>query len=99
MPFSATVLLPSNGDPLSIEYGWPDGYKLVDTFMDEPDHRYHLAFFEPSSGAAKGKIIIKMDTIDPNGSELHSLSAIAVCGNKVVERDRKLVKDAVSEGP
>lgn len=80
-----------------MEYKWPEGYVLIADFMDEPGHRYHIAFFEEKPGAHGDTKEFEMVTIDHTRDGEHSLSAIAICGNKVLAKDRKMVKDGTSE--
>jgi len=82
-----------------VTYTWPDGFELVGEFMDSPGNRYHIAFFKASPSGAAGSKTFPIDTIDFKGDAEHSLSAIAILDNNVRARDRKLVRDGVSEGP
>jgi hypothetical protein len=92
----AKVIVPVDG-PITVEYTWPENYILVGEHMDEPGHRYHIAFFEEKMGSPQGSHKFEMTTIDHAGSGEHSLSAIAICANQVLAKDRKLVRDGTSE--
>ncbi|MBL7952714.1 MAG: hypothetical protein JNM62_13465 [Flavobacteriales bacterium] len=97
MSVFAEVVDPGNGNPVTIEYTWQEGFILVDSHMDTDWNRFHIAFFVASPGAKAGTRSFDSPT-DPKGYGEHSLIAIAVIGNKVVHKDRKLVKDLVGEG-
>ncbi|MBX2973219.1 MAG: hypothetical protein KF797_08960 [Flavobacteriales bacterium] len=98
MDIKATVHDPENGEKVELRYSWSDGYLLVDDHTDTEWNRFHIAFFVESPEGKAGSRSFPAPT-NPQGDGAHSLLAIAVCGNKVVSKDRKLVRDVKSEQP
>ena len=93
MPSNVTILQPVDGETVKVKYSWPADVEVVNFGSDGTFHRYVIFFCEKSLGNAAGTRTFDTgwEQLDPRASE-HSLSAVMVEGNTIVDRDRRMVR-------